>query len=209
MISDQTALHSVKLPLFIPFYLILVISAVGISVPSLCRLAILHDKSSNISKPNKPSTGAKRKWMPPQKVCFSNRNIGQIYCTCFNSLLFYFFSSLRRGDQSTVFCIAYFCMSWPRHAAKIVKNGANFYPIKSTIWKEYTNQRTWFTLGPRISRVLRNIQHGFPFRWFRGVLRSQCHRCFSLCIYFFVVSVSIIPVDIYSNRVSIACFTVY
>jgi len=99
--------------------------------------------------------------------------------------------------------------SWPRHTAKTLENGANFYPIKSTIWKEYTNQRMRFTLGPRVSRVLCNIQHGFPFRQFRGVLRSQCHRCFSLCIYYIVVSVSVIPVDIYSNRVSIARFTVY
>ena len=66
-----------------------------------------------------------------------------------------------------------------------------------------------FVLGPRVSRVLCNIQHGFPFRQFRGVLRSECHRCFSVCIYYIVVSVSVIPVDIYSNRVSIACFTVY
>ena len=29
-----------------------------------------------------------------------------IYCTC--SLLFYFFSSLRRGYQSTVFCVVSF-----------------------------------------------------------------------------------------------------
>lgn len=99
--------------------------------------------------------------------------------------------------------------SWPRHTAKTLENGANFYPIKSIILKEYTNQRMRFALGPRVSRVLCNIQHGFPFREFRGLLRSQCHRCFSLCIYYIVVSVSALPVDIYSNRVSIACFTVY
>ena len=49
-------------------------------------------------------------------VSISNRNIGQIYCTCFNftSLLFYFFSSLRRGDQSTVFCMVSFDFNWSR-----------------------------------------------------------------------------------------------
>ena len=35
MISDQIALQSVQLPLFIPFYLILAISAAGISVLSI------------------------------------------------------------------------------------------------------------------------------------------------------------------------------
>ena len=44
--------------------------------------------------------------MKMKKVCFSNRNIGQIYYVfVLISSLFYFFSSLRRGDQSTVFCI--------------------------------------------------------------------------------------------------------
>ena len=41
-----------------------------------------------------------------KKVCFSNRNIGQIYYVfVLISSLFYFFSSLRRGDQSTVFAL--------------------------------------------------------------------------------------------------------
>ena len=38
----------------------------------------------------------------------------QICCTCLISLLFYFFSSLRRGDQSTVFCIVSSDFNWSR-----------------------------------------------------------------------------------------------
>ena len=51
---------------------------------------------------------------PRRRFVFQTEISGKYIVLVLISLLFYFFSSLRRGDQSTVFCIESFYFNWSR-----------------------------------------------------------------------------------------------
>ena len=64
----------------------------------------------NFGLKNKPSTEAKRR----RRFVFQTEISGKYIVLVLISRLFYFLSSLRRGDQSTVFCIVSFDFNWSR-----------------------------------------------------------------------------------------------
>ena len=83
------------------------------------------------------------------------------------SLLFYFFSSLRRGDQSTVFCIVSFSRHSPAHCNNLVIKLVYNTPLQSTHCRLHNN--TTGTSETRLPTAVRaKGTRYFSASWPRG-----------------------------------------